>query len=272
MRKIFDLEKKYIIVTGASGLLGKEHCKAIAEYNGNPILIDTNKETLSILQSELYSEYSIKAISYLCDITNEESLKEVKEDLIIKKIPIYGLINNAARNPKIEDDDFLNNRLENLSLDNFQKDLNVGLIGSTLCAKYFGILIANNPEGGTIINISSDLGLIAPNQNIYIKDKSPEHKPVKPISYSIVKTGIIGLTRYLATYWNKDNVRCNALCPGGIENNQDKEFREKIETLIPLGRMAKKDEYKSTIIWMLSPNTSYLNGAIISVDGGRTVW
>jgi len=272
MKEIFDLEKKYIIVTGASGLLGREYCKAIAEYNGNPILLDINKKTLNILETELYSQYSIKAISYICDITNEESLKQVKENLVTKKIPIYGLINNAARNPKVEDDDFSNNRLENLCLDNFQKDLDVGLIGSTLCAKYFGRLIADNPEGGIIINISSDLGLIAPNQNIYIKDKSSKHKPVKPISYSIIKTGIIGLTRYLATYWNKNNVRCNALCPGGVENNQDEEFRGKLEKLIPLERMAKKDEYKSTIIWMLSPNTSYLNGAVISVDGGRTVW
>ena len=272
MENIFNLEKKYIIVTGASGLLGKEHCKAISEFNGIPVLLDTNKETLSNLRNELESHYSIKVISYICDITNEEDLKAVKKDLESKQIKIYALINNAARNPKLEDEDFAKNRLENLSIDDFQKDLDVGLLGSTLCAKHFGELIAQNPEGGTIINISSDLGLISPDQRIYKKDALPEYEAVKPVSYSIIKSGIIGLTRYLATYWIKDNVRCNAICPGGIENNQPEEFKRKLNKLIPLARMAKKDEYKSTIIWMLSTKTTYLNGAIVSVDGGRTAW
>ena len=101
----------------------------------------------------------------------------------------------------------------------------------------------------------------------------PKNKqPVKPITYSIVKSGIIGLTRYLATYWSKSKVRCNALCPGGVENNQSKEFLNKISRKIPMGRLAKAEEYQGTIIWLLSDASSYLNGAIISVDGGRTVW
>ena len=114
--------------------------------------------------------------------------------------------------------------------------------------------------------------IISPDQRIYKKDALPEYEAVKPVSYSIIKSGIIGLTRYLATYWIKDNVRCNAICPGGIENNQPEEFKRKLNKLIPLARMAKKDEYKSTIIWMLSTKTTYLNGAIVSVDGGRTAW
>ena len=117
------------------------------------------------------------------------------------------------------------------------------------------------------------MGLIAPDQNLYKeKDKSREEQNVKPVTYSVVKTGIIGLTRYLATYWPDHGVRCNALCPGGVENNQSNDFINRISKKIPLGRMARSDEFQGTIIWMLSDASSYLNGAVISVDGGRTVW
>ena len=151
----------------------------------------------------------------------------------------------------------------------FRKRYKSRLIGAVLCSKIFGTQISKNKNGGSIINISSDLGLIAPNQNLY-KNKQKVSK--KSVSYSVVKSGIIGLTRYLATYWPNKNLRSNCLCPGGIKNEQDKNFILKINKLIPLKRMANKDDYKSTIVWMLSDETSYMNGAIVSVDGGRTVW
>jgi NAD(P)-dependent dehydrogenase (short-subunit alcohol dehydrogenase family) len=158
-------------------------------------------------------------------------------------------------------------------LDQWNNDINVGLTGAFLCSKYFGQKIADNENGGSIINISSDLGLIAPDQNLYKdKDKSREEQNVKPVTYSVVKTGIIGLTRYLATYWPDHGVRCNALCPGGVENNQSDDFINRVSKKIPLGRMARSDEFQGTIIWMLSDASSYLNGAVISVDGGRTAW
>ena len=151
-------------------------------------------------------------------------------------------------------------------MDIWNKDIAVGLTGSFLCTKHFGNLISQNKNGGSIINISSDLGLIGPKQSLYSQNN------VKPVSYSVVKSGIIGLTRYTATYWADKNVRCNALCPGGIENNQPEIFLRKINQEIPLGRLAKKNEYQGTIIWMLSDASNYLNGAIIPVDGGRTAW
>ena len=117
------------------------------------------------------------------------------------------------------------------------------------------------------------MGLIAPDQRLYReKDKPNDKQNVKPVTYSVVKTGIIGLTRYLSTYWSDQGVRCNALCPGGVENNQSDEFILKVSRKIPLGRLAKRDEYQGTIVWMLSDASSYLNGAVIPVDGGRTAW
>ena len=123
----------------------------------------------------------------------------------------------------------------------WNQDLAVGLTGSFLCTKYFGNLISKNRNGGSIINISSDLGLIGPKQSLYSK------KNFKPVSYSVVKSGIIGLTKYTSTYWADKNIRCNAICPGGIKNNQPEAFLKKINKEIPLGRLAKKDEYQELL-------------------------
>ncbi|MBT4730778.1 SDR family oxidoreductase, partial [Candidatus Woesearchaeota archaeon] len=152
-------------------------------------------------------------------------------------------------------------------------DISVGLTGAFLCAKHYGFAISKNSNGGSIVNISSDLGLIAPDQRLYAKNGIDHDKQnVKPITYSVVKTGLIGLTRYLATYWADKGVRCNVICPGGVENGQPVEFLKEINKRIPVGRMARVDEYQSTLLWMLSDSSSYLNGAIVPVDGGRTVW
>ena len=114
---------------------------------------------------------------------------------------------------------------------------------------------------------------MAPDQRLYAKQGlSKELQPVKPITYSIVKTGIIGLTRYLSTYWAEQNVRCNAICPGGVENGQSTDFLEDVSSRIPMNRLAQADEYQGTLLWMLSDASSYLNGAIVPVEGGRTAW
>ena len=122
------------------------------------------------------------------------------------------------------------------------------------------------------MNIASDLSVIAPDQRIYRREGIEEHlQPVKPVTYSVIKAGLIGMSNYFATYFN-GRIRSNALCPGGVENNQDQEFLKKVINLIPAGRLAKVDEYKGTIIYMLSDASAYMNGATLSVDGGRTTW
>ncbi len=126
---------------------------------------------------------------------------------------------------------------------------------------------------GVILNISSDLGIVGPDQRLYeIEGRPPEEQPVKPVTYSVVKTGIVGLTRYLATYWARCGVRVNALCPGGVEAGQSEEFKERVHSRIPMNRMARKDEYHGTVLFMISDESSYVNGAVLAVDGGRTCW
>ncbi len=270
---MFTLKNKNIVVTGSLGLLGSQFAEIIAEHNGNPILIDLSQEKLDQQANSINEKYNVHSRGYSIDISDEscfiKKMKTIKNDF--KKI--NGLINNAANNPKVEDSKNSFNRLEHFDIKNWDDDLNVGLKGSFLCIKYFGTEIAKNPSGGSIINISSDLGLIAPDQSLYERKGLPDiQQPVKPVTYSVIKTGLIGLTRYVATYWAEKGVRCNALCPGGVENNQDNDFIKKINSKIPMNRMAKKNEYNGSIIYLLSDASSYVNGAIIPADGGRTAW
>ena len=270
----FNLENKVIIITGALGLLGKKHVEAIAENGGIPIILDIEEKKILSLTKNIQLKYNVQAMGLKVDITKEKEVVNGCKKIIKKFGKIYGLVNNAANNPKIENQkDKSFSRLENFPLNLWEKDISVGLTGAWLCSKHFGSVIAKNKDGGSIVNISSDLGLIGPDQSIYSKKGNTKNKnPVKPVTYSVVKSGIIGLTRYLATYWADKNVRCNAICPGGVENNQSKEFLNLVKKKIPMGRLAKSDEYQGTLLWMLSDASSYLNGAIVPVDGGRTAW
>jgi NAD(P)-dependent dehydrogenase (short-subunit alcohol dehydrogenase family) len=274
LENIFSLNNKVIIITGGSGLLGANHAEAVAAHGGIPVLIDLDLIKLKSLKSEIYSKFKVNSYILKVDITNEFEVEKIAKDVFEKFGHIDGLINNAANNPKVEENSKIDfSRLENFSIDLWNQDISVGLTGSFLCAKYFGKYISQNPNGGSIVNISSDLGLIAPDQRLYKKQELLEdEQPVKPVTYSVIKSGLIGLTRYLSTYWAEKNVRCNAICPGGVENGQSEEFIKSVSSLIPMGRLAQSNEYQGTIIWMLSDASSYLNGAIIPVDGGRSAW
>lgn len=269
---IFSLKEGFYIVTGGNGLLGKMHCEAIAEFGGTPVIFDINKSDFENFSKQIYENTKIKPIFIATDITDQSSIENSCLELADIGKRILGLVNNAARNPAVSNKglkDF--SRLENFSLDEWNKDLNVGLTGAFLCTKIIG-KIMNDNLGGSIVNISSDLGIIAPNQNLYKKNSLKENEqPVKPVSYSVVKSGLIGLTKYTSTYWPL-KVRCNCLCPGGIFTNQPSDFLTKINQLIPMQRMAEIDEYKGSIIYLLSNASSYMNGSIISIDGGRSVW
>ena len=274
LENLFRLDKKIIVITGAAGLLGKKHAEAIACFGGTPVLLDLSQQAVTDLANELNSKYNVDSIGFGIDITDEDAVEKNANQLINFFGKVDGLVNNAANNPKVEDSSEVNfSRLENFPLNVWNDDISVGLTGSFLCAKHYGYKISQNPNGGSILNISSDLGLIAPDQRLYKKHNVDDNlQNVKPITYSVVKTGLIGLTRYLATYWADQNVRCNAICPGGVENGQPNEFLEEIHNRIPMGRMANEGEYQGVLLWVLSDASSYLNGAIIPIDGGRSVW
>ena len=271
IKESFNLKDKIAVITGGGGLLGEKHAEAINELGGITVLLDINKDKALINAKNIVNKYGSTSIALECDITNQESLENVNSKILDLFGKVDILINNAANNPKVEDQ-FFNNRLESFSLEEWNKDINVGLTGAFLCSKVFGKTMAMK-NSGNILNIASDLALIAPDQRIYLKSNlENDNQPVKPISYSVIKSGLIGMTRYLATYWTKEGVRCNALLPGGVKNNQNEEFVEKLSNLIPMGRMANANEYKGAIAFLVSNASSYMNGALLSIDGGRTAW
>ena len=271
-----NLKGHTALITGAAGLMGLEHSKALVGANCNLIITDINKEALDITASKLkdYKENSSVKV-FKMDVTSEDSIYQVNKELINRGIYVDILINNAAINPKVEKNK--NNkeltRLENFSLGEWNKELQVGLTGAFLCSKVFGSSMFLNGIKGNIINISSDLSVISPLQSLYTKKNLKQNEqPVKPITYSVIKTGLIGLTRYLATYWEGSGIRCNALSPGGIFDNQPDEFVKKLSDQIPLGRMANLDEYHAAILFLCSPSSSYMNGHNLVLDGGRSIW
>lgn len=274
VNNLFRLDDQVIVITGAAGLMGRRHAEAVAAYGGIPVLLDLDQQQVDDQAAELNEKFAVNAFGMKVDITDEDNIANSCGMVFDRFGKIDALVNNAANNPKVEaaaDKNF--SRLENFPLEIWQQDIAVGLTGSFLCAKHFGQAIAKNPQGGSIVNISSDLGLIGPDQRLYHKKGvADDMQAVKPVTYSVVKTGLLGLTRYLATYWADRNVRCNALCPGGIENGQDSAFLAEVHARIPMGRLANDNEYQGVLVFMLSKGSAYLNGAVIAVDGGRTAW
>lgn len=271
----FSVKNKVCIITGGAGLLGRQHAIAVLEGEGIPVLLDVSERALLQTGDFLKSTYPNAMIELQkVDITNELELNKVREELIKKYGHIDILINNAANNPKMEEQsaNLGNIRFDNFPIDIWMKDIAVGLTGAFLCAKVFGKAMEEKKQG-VILNISSDLGIIAPDQRIYRKDGvAEEDQTIKPVTYSVIKHGLIGLTKYLATYWADKNIRVNAVCPAGVENGQDENFVHRLTNLVPMGRMANVDEYQCTVLYMISDASSYMTGSTVIVDGGRTCW
>ena len=271
----FKISNRVVVITGGAGLMGYNHAEAVLSGGGIPVLLDISEDALAFAKQRLLERFSAGEVeTYRTDITDRAALENVRDELLEKYDHIDALINNAANNPKMEGKAKNMGAItfENFPLSMWEADIAVGLIGSLLCSQVFGAQMAKQGRG-VILNISSDLGVIAPDQRIYRKPGlRDEEQTVKPVTYSVIKHGLIGLTKYVATYWAEKGVRCNALCPAGIENGQDEGFIRKLTNLIPMGRMASKDEYQSTVIYMISDASAYMTGATVIVDGGRTCW
>lgn len=276
MKKISDmlsLQNKVAVITGGAGLLGIKHAEALAEFGCITVLVDINEDKGVSGADHIKKVFNVDSVFYKCDITVKSELESLKTFIMSTFGRVDILINNAAIDPKFDKSksDVSFSRLENFNIEQWDKELSVGLTGAFLCSQVFGPEMAKN-KGGVIINISSDLGIISPDQRLYRKDGiSEDMQPVKPVTYSVIKHGLIGLTKYLATYWADKGVRANTLCPAGVYTNQSEEFVERISRLIPMGRMANIDEYKSAIVFLASDASSYMNGSTLVIDGGRSI-
>tara|TARA_B110000008_G_C16944716_1_gene553944 strand:+ start:919 stop:1746 length:828 start_codon:yes stop_codon:yes gene_type:complete len=270
----FNLKGRNALITGAAGLLGKQHAIALLDMGANVIITDANMASLDKAKAELISDYpEQKIVALLMDVTSSESIEKTQSSLQLDGIHVSILINNAAIDPKMKQGEVgERSRLENYDIDSWNFELSVGLTGAFLCAKIFGSAMAASQDMGVILNIASDLSVISPDQRLYRNEALPENlQPVKPVTYSVIKAGVLGLTKYLATYWAANGVRCNALSPGGVENGQGNDFVARLCDLIPIGRMAEVDEYHSAVQFLCSDASSYMNGQNLVIDGGRSV-
>ena len=273
IKEIFDLAGRTAVITGGAGLLGVKHAEALAVAGATPVLVDIAGGAAEERASQIAAQYGVPALGLPCDITRPADVELLLRRVLDQTGRVDVLINNAANNPKAEAPSGENwSRLERFSLEQWQADIAVGLTGAFLCSQTFGTEMARRGKG-VILNIASDLAIIAPDQRIYRRPGVPDdQQPVKPVSYSVVKTGLIGLTRYLATYWVDKGVRVNAISLGGVYNDQPAEFVQKLTGLIPMRRMAGVDEYQGSIVFLCSDASSYMTGSNVVVDGGRTVW
>tara|TARA_B100000902_G_scaffold49618_1_gene56434 strand:+ start:2814 stop:3590 length:777 start_codon:yes stop_codon:yes gene_type:complete len=258
---MFDLDSKIILITGGAGLLGSRFTEVILKHNGLPIILDNSKKNITSLKKKLPKISKDKSEFHNVDITNKKKVEAVINQIIKKHKKIDCLINNAATNPKSNNK---KNNFENISIEQWNRELNIGLTGALIVTQAV-VSKMMKQRYGNIINISSDLGIIAPNQKIYGSSK-------KPITYSVIKHGIIGFSKYLSTYLSDYNIRSNTLCPGAIKYKVSKSLIKNIKKLIPLNRMAKIDDYDGIILYLCSDKSSYMNGSTIICDGGRTVW
>ncbi len=266
--EIFSLKNKIAIVTGALGLIGKEHCNALSEAGANVIVADIDEDKSKEFASTLETE----SIGMRFDVTDPENLNKAKEEILAKFGKIDVLVNNAAINDMFESPKAATeqSKFENYPLEMWQKSVDVNLTGVFLCSQIFGYEMAKR-KSGSIINVASTYGITAPNQSLYI-DKEGNQSFYKPPAYSATKGAVIMFTRYLAAYWGKDKVRVNTLSPGGVENNQDEFFVEKYSEKTPLNRMAQPTDYKGALIYLASDASNYMTGANLIVDGGWTCW
>jgi len=274
-KNIFDLSGRSALITGGGGLLGVAHAEALLDIGATVVLTDISDKELMAAAKTLRDNFPSGNIhTFMMDVTSESSIVETANDVVDLGLRVDVLINNAAINPTANSlsGDVRTTRLENFSLDRWNLEVSVGLTGAFLCSKVFGTLMASDGNGGVILNIASDLSVIAPDQNLYRQEGlADDLQAVKPITYSVIKTGLVGLTRYLSSYWADKGVRANALSPGGVYIDQDQEFVTRLEQLIPMGRMAQPDEYIGAIQFLCSDASSYMNGQNIVMDGGRSV-
>jgi NAD(P)-dependent dehydrogenase (short-subunit alcohol dehydrogenase family) len=271
-RPDFSLEGRVAIITGGAGLLGIRHAEAIASAGGIPVLADVRGAEATTRAEEVARTFGSAAAGFACDVTSASSVERLLQDTVARFGRIDILVNNAANNPKVEAPGEAFSRFENFPAEQWSADLAVGLTGPFLCAKIVGAAMAGQGHG-VIINISSEYGVIAPDQRLYEREGLPSDKqPVKPVTYTVVKAGLHGLTIYLATYWALAGVRVNTITLGGVESGQPAGFLAKATAKIPMGRMARPHDFQGALVYLCSDAAAFVTGANLVVDGGKTIW
>lgn len=267
---IFSLEGKTIVVTGGIGILGKVFVEAFLDHGANVAIVDKDKTILNEYCLYLRTKYKNKIFAYQCDVANEleiiQLVKDIENDLGI----IHVLHNNAASKSTDLDKFFL--PFEEYPLETWREVMSVNIDGMFLMAKHVGKHMVDNKIKGSIIQTASIYGVYAPDQRIYEGSFYLNRQINTPAVYSASKAAVVGLTKYLSSYWGEKEIRVNTLTPGGMESGQNSVFMEKYSNRVPMNRMGKPDELVGALIYLASDASTYVTGQNLIVDGGLSVW
>ena len=268
--QLFNLTGKVAVVTGALGLLGREHCAALAGAGARVVVADLDRAGCKGLAEELMAAHRIPALAVATDITDPDAVEGLAERVLATFDRIDVLVNNAAIDDKYASDAKDDSRFENYSVERFRRSLEVNVVGTFLCAQRLGRRMATRGTG-SIINIASTYGVVAPQQALYQRSDGGQAFFKSP-AYPTSKGAVLQFTRFLAAYWGKAGVRVNALSPGGVAQDPDPYFREQYAARTPLGRMAEPGDYRGALVFLASEASAYMTGANLIVDGGWTTW
>ena len=269
---MFDLFDKTALVTGAAGLLGREHCHALASHGATVVAADVDTDVARSVANEVAAAHGVRTLGVAFDVTNKTDVAQALVHIQAEVGDVSVLVNNAAINDKFEDPEAAAeaSKFENYPLELWRTSLEVNVTGVFLCCQVFGAQMAKRRQG-SIINVASTYGIVGPDQSLY-KTPEGEQSFYKTPSYPATKGAVINFTRFLAAYWGSAGVRVNTLSPGGVEAGQDAYFIDNYSRRTPLGRMADKSDYRGAVVFLASDDSAYMTGANLVVDGGWTAW
>lgn len=266
-QQIFNMRGKTALVTGATGILGREFCRALAEFDADVIVADRDQSSCEQFAEELSQSFGIKAYAFAVDLAHEADIVRWAQ-AILESHQIDILINNAAAKAE----GFFSPLAEYAS-NTWNSVMAVNVNAPFLTMREIGTRMANR-KSGSIINICSIYGVVGPDQRIYEGSFYPDLGGAinTPMVYSASKGALLAMTRYAATYWGESGVRVNAITPGGVASGQNNEFSRRYSEKVPLGRMAERSEMVGAVIYLSSDASSYVTGHNLIVDGGWTAW
>ncbi len=267
---LFNLSNKVAVVTGGIGLLGKYFCSGLAEHGASVAIIDIDRERLTSFEEELARKTNSRVKGYVCDVSNPESVA----DTIDKIVQDFGKIDVLHNNAASKSDDLTSffSPFEEYDLDQWREIMSVNLDGMFLMAQSVGNQMIRQGYGGSIIQTSSIYGISGPDSRIYEGSEFYGQAINTPAVYSASKAGVVGLSKYLATYWAGQQIRVNTLTPGGVESGQNETFVRKYSSRVPMARMGKPSEMVGALLFLASDASSYVTGQNIIIDGGLTAW
>jgi NAD(P)-dependent dehydrogenase (short-subunit alcohol dehydrogenase family) len=267
---MFKLDGRVVVVTGALGGLGTEFCCILQKHGAKVAGLDLLDSSAPQARRWLDKLDGDSCIYVRGDVTDRASLQRCATEIADRLGPVFGLVNNAGLDSPPDAPAEENGPFENYPVASWQRVLDVNLTGAMLCCQVFGEAMARQ-GAGSIVNIGSIYGSLSPVQDIYEYRRQRGEVFFKPAAYSASKSGLINLTRYLATYW-APHVRVNTLTLAGVKAGQDQEFLAGYLARMPMRRMAEPDEYNGAIVFLMSDATRYMTGANLVIDGGWSAW